>query len=150
MIGSVIVGFDTAVSQEMQTPPNPSSSSITFTFILHYTSSTCFLQLINSCETAMDKGLLLAHRNQQLEASHEKFIQKRNRSRKQIPTDEGLPIQEGKSLLQSRNQVKEAMPTVHTKLVPEVERHPVRAPPRCSGCNIIGHKRNQCPSRNSR
>lgn len=27
MVGSVIVGFDTAVSQEMQTPPNTSSSS---------------------------------------------------------------------------------------------------------------------------
>ena len=112
-------------------------------------SNSTLLQLQKACETAMDEGLLLAYENQQLQASHEKHIQKRNCSRKQIPAEEGLSIQEGQSLLQSRNQVQEAIPTVHTEPVPEVEWHPVHAPPQCSDCNIIGHKRNQCPSRNS-
>ena len=97
----------------------------------------------------MDKSLLLAYENQQLQASHEKLIQKRNCSRKQIATEEGLSIQEGQSLLQSRNQADEAIPTVHTEPVPEAEQHPVCAPSQCSDCNIIGHKRNQCPSHNN-
>ena len=97
---------------------------------------------------AMDKGLILAHQNQHLLASHEKLIQKRNYSRKQMATEEGLSIQKGQSLLQSRNQVDEAVPTVHTQPVPEAEQHPQCAPPQCSDCNIIGHKRNKCPSWN--
>ena len=112
-------------------------------------SNSTLLQLLKACETAMDKGLLLAHENQQLQASHEKLIQKRNCSRKQIATEEGLSIQEGQSLLQSRNQADEAIPTVHTEPVPEAEQHPVCAPSQCSDCNIIGHKRNQCPSCNN-
>ena len=43
---------------------------------------------------------------------------------------------------------KEAIPTVSAKPAPEVEYHSIRAPPRCSDCHIIGHKRNQCPNRN--
>ena len=111
-------------------------------------SNSTLLQLLKACETAMDKGLLMAHENEQLQASHEKLIQKRNCSRKHLATEEGLSIQEGQSLLQSRPQADEAIPTVHTEPVPEAEQHPLHAPPRCSDCNIIGHKRNQCPSHN--
>lgn len=104
-------------------------------------SNFTLLQLQKACETAMDKGLLLAYENQQLRTSHEKLIQKRNRSRKQMTTEERLPIQIGQSLLQGRNQADEAISTVHTEPVPEAEQRPICTPPQCSDCNIIGHKK---------
>ena len=106
-------------------------------------------QVFKGCEMAMNSAILLAHENQELQASHEKQLQKRKRSRKQIATEEGLSIQEGQDLVQGRNQVEEAIPTVSTEPVPEAEQRPVRAPPRCSDCHVIGHRRLQCPNRNS-
>ena len=97
----------------------------------------------------MNSGVLLAKENQDLQAAQETQTLKKKHSNKQITAEEGLSIKEGQSLLQSRNQADEAIPTVHTEPAPEAEQHPVCAPPRCSDCNIIGHKRNQCPSRNN-
>ena len=97
----------------------------------------------------MNSALLLAHENQELKASHEKHLQKRRQSRKQIATEKGLSIQEGQELLQGRNQVDEAISTVPAEPACEAEKRPVRAPPRCSDCHNIGHRRLQCPNRHS-
>ena len=37
-------------------------------------SNSTLLQLLKACETAMDKGLLMAHENEQLHASYKKLI----------------------------------------------------------------------------
>ena len=97
---------------------------------------------------AMYSAILLAHENQELQASHEKKLQKGRRSRKQIATEEGLSVQEGRDLIQGRSQMEEAIPTVSTEPAPAAERHHTQAPPRCSDCHIIGHRRLQCPNRN--
>lgn len=46
-----------------------------------------------------------------------------------IAHTKGLSIQEGQGLLQSRNQVEEAISTVPAEPVPEAEQHPVQARP---------------------
>ena len=115
------------------------------------TSSTkaALMQLFKGCEMAMNSAILFAHENQELRASHEKQLQKRKRSRRQIATEEGLSIQEGQDLIQGRSQEEEVIPTTSTEPAPMIEYRSVRAPPRCSDCNIIGHKRIKCPDRNS-
>ena len=97
---------------------------------------------------AMNSAILLAHENQELQASHEKKLQKGRRSRKQIATEEGLSVQEGRDLIQGRSQMEEAIPTVSTEPAPAAEQRHTRAPPSCSDCHIIGHRRLQCPNRN--
>ena len=106
-------------------------------------------QLIKGCEIAINGGALLAKENQDLRAAHEKQVQKKKRSTRQIATQEGHSIQEGQSLLQSRNQVEEAIATTPAAMTLEAEQRPVRAPPRCSDCHIVGYRRLQCPNRNS-
>ena len=120
--------------QRTQSPLSPTKSALN--------------QLIKGCEMAMNSGIILAKENQDLQAAHEKHIQKRKRSTKQIAVQEGLSIQEGQGLLQSRNQADEAVSTIPAESAPVAERRPVRAPPRCSDCHNIGHRRLQCPSRN--
>ena len=104
-------------------------------------------QLIKGCEMAMNSGVFLAKENQDLQAAQKKQTQKRKRSNKQIAIQEGLSIEEGQSLLQSRNQVDEAIPAMLAEPPHEAERPHARAPPRCSDCHVIGHKRLQCPNR---
>lgn len=98
---------------------------------------------------AMNSAVILAKENQDLRAAHEKQIQKRKRSNRQIASQAGLSIEEGQSLLQSRNQIEEATSTVPAESMYEAERRTAQAPPKCSDCHIIGHKRLQCSNRNN-
>ena len=116
-------------------PPTPSKAALN--------------QLIKGCEMAMNNAILLAHENQDLKASHEKHLQKRKQSRRQIATEEGLSIQEGQDIIQSRNQSDGAIPIASMDPAPAIEYHSTRAPPQCSDCNNLGHKRTHCPNHNS-
>lgn len=106
-------------------------------------------KMIKGHEKALNEAIIARHEVKEIRASHEKHLQKRKRSRKQIATEEGLSIQEGQSILQDRNQPDKAVPAASAEPAPEAEYHSIRAPPRCSDCHIIGHKRNQCPNRKS-
>ena len=97
----------------------------------------------------MNEAIITRHELREIRASHEKHLQKRKRSRKQIATEEGLSIQEGQSIIQDKNQPDEAIPTASVDPAPVVEYRSTRAPPRCSDCNILGHKRTHCPNHNS-
>ena len=121
--------------QRTNSPPTPSKTALN--------------QLVKGCEMAMSSAIILAKENQDLHIAHERRVQKRKRSNKQIAIQEGLSIEEGQSLLECRNQAEEAIPAPPAEPVPEAERRPVRAPPKCSDCHIIGHKRLQCPNRHS-
>ena len=99
-------------------------------------------QLVEVCEMAMDSGVFLAKENQDLRVAHEKQAQKKKSSNRQITIQEGIFIEEGQSLLQSRNQVEGAISTISAESAPEAEQRLVRAPPRCSDCHIIGHRSN--------
>jgi hypothetical protein len=58
---------------------------------------------------AMNSAILLAKENQDLHAVHEKQLQRRKRSRRQIESIEGFSIQEGQEFIQRRNQADEAI-----------------------------------------
>ena len=106
-------------------------------------------QLVKGCEMAMNSAILLAKENQDLRATNEKRRQKRRRSTRQIAHTEGLSIQEGQELLQHGNEAREVLNSVPAGPALEAGQRPVRAPPRCSDCHNIGHRRLQCPNRNS-
>jgi hypothetical protein len=113
------------------------------------TTKRALNQLLKGCEMAMNSAVLLAKENQDLRAANEKQRQKRKRSNRQIACTEGLSIQEGQNLLESRDQVDEGVAPLPAGTAPEEDQRPVLVPPRCSDCNIIGHRRNQCPNRNA-
>lgn len=90
---------------------------------------------------AMNSAVILAKENQDLHVSHEKQAQKKEHSNKQIAIQEGLSIEGGQSLLQSRNQVGEAISITPAEPEPEPEQRCVRTPSRCGDCHIIEHRR---------
>ena len=95
----------------------------------------------------MNSGILLAQENQDLRAAHEKKQQGSRRSRRQMVCTEGLSIQEGQDLIEHNSEVVEASTTAPTQPASMETQPSKRAPPRCSDCHIIGHRRLQCPNR---
>ena len=85
-----------------------------------------------------------------LRAAHEKEKQKRRRSTKRIAHEGGLTRQEAQDLVRSQNQPNQSSQPVANdpaQLERVVSQPRVRAPPKCSGCGIIGHNILRCPSR---
>lgn len=118
-----------------QSPPSPTNTALN--------------QLIKGCEIAMNSAILLAKENQDLRAAHEKQRQKGKRSNRQIAHTEGLSIQEAQELIQHKNETQETQGALPVESASSTVQRPVRAPPRCSNCHVIGHKRLQCPNRSS-
>ena len=66
-------------------------------------------QLIKGCQLAMHNAVILASENRELRAANEKQLQKRKRSRKQLPYTGSLTVEEGRQLLQTTQEVVEAV-----------------------------------------
>ena len=84
-----------------------------------------------------------------LRAANEKEKQKRRRSTKRIAHEGGLTRQEAQDLVQSQNQANQSSQPVANEAAqsePAASQLRVRAQFRCSNCNILGHRRNQCPN----
>jgi hypothetical protein len=114
---------------------------------------TAFNQMVKGCELAMNSALLLAQENQDLRAAIEQESLKRKRSNKKIVHKGSLTVEEAQNLIQAREVANSATTTAATTAPedPPVEsaipasQPAVRAPPKCSNCGIVGHKRNKCP-----
>lgn len=104
-------------------------------------------QLVKGCEMVLNSAIILAKENQDLQAAHAKQLQKRERSKQQMAAAGGLSIQEDQQLLQHENEVQDDQDAQPTEPAPAAIKQRIRAPPRCSDCHVIGHKRLQCPSR---
>lgn len=104
-------------------------------------------KMVKGHQIALNEAIIARKEFQEIKVSHEKKIQKRTRSRKQIATEEGLSIEKGQSIIDGRNQPAEAIMAPSIDPAPAVEYSSTRAPPRCSDCNILGHKRTRCPNR---
>jgi hypothetical protein len=59
---------------------------------------------------------------------------------------EGLSIQEGQDLIEHSNEAVEASTTAPTQPALTENQPSKHAPPWCSDCHIIGHRRLQCPN----
>jgi DDE superfamily endonuclease len=104
-------------------------------------------RVFKSCFQTMHSVEFLAKEVRDLRAANERKKQKRARSNKQIAREQGLSVQEGRELILRRNQPSEGQPTASTEAIQLASQPISRAPPRCSDCHELGHKRNQCPKR---
>jgi hypothetical protein len=93
--------------------------------------------IIKGCEMAINNTILLRKEVQDLCAAHEKQLQKRKRSRRQIEATEGFSIQEGQEFIQHRNQADEAIPSIPREQVVDAEQRPQRAPPHAAATAIF-------------
>ena len=85
---------------------------------------------------ACSGGASSAQENQNLLTTVEELQQTEKRSYRQIIHSQGFSVQEAQSLIQSTTEGS-------------TNQQPKRAPPRCSDCNNLGHKRTHCPNRRS-
>jgi hypothetical protein len=76
---------------------------------------------------AISNVALLAKENQDLRASHEKYLQKRKRSSRQIICTEGFSVQETQNLIQHGNEVQEVQNAGFMESVSVTSYHSVRA-----------------------
>jgi hypothetical protein len=107
-------------------------------------------RIIKGHMIALHNTALLAQDNTNLRAANEKKRQKRNRSNRHIPCEEGLTAEEGLQLIEQLNQPVEGDGVVsHTQgeLPSQADLPRTRAPPRCSGCGEVGHRINRCKNR---
>jgi hypothetical protein len=96
---------------------------------------------------AIHSAVILARENQDLQAANEKQVKISKRSKKQIPHQGSLTIEEGAQLLQAAQVADKAMEEVNLPEASDALNTQQRAPPRCSECHVIGHKRTQCAQR---
>jgi hypothetical protein len=104
-------------------------------------------RISKACENAMINLTIVRKKAHDLRTAHEKEKQKRRRSTARIAHEGGLTRQEAQDLVQSQNQPSQLVtndPTgpAQSERVASLPR--VRAQFRCSNCNILGHRRNQC------
>jgi hypothetical protein len=88
------------------------------------------------------RGEIRKHR-----ADNEWKGQKRKRSNRQLAIAEGPAVQEGLEQFQRENEVHNAQDVLPIDPALSGTRPRVRAPPRCSDCHNLGHRRLQCPNR---
>jgi hypothetical protein len=98
----------------------------------------------------MHSAALLSQENANLRAANEKKRQKRQRSTRHIPYEEGLSVEEAIQLVKQLNQPVEG-DRVGSHEQGELPNQAIqprpRAPPRYSGCGQISHKINRCNNR---
>ena len=110
-------------------------------------SKRAFGELVKGCELAMYNAALLAKENSDLRAAIENDKQKKSRSKSQITPIHGISVQEARDLILLRNEQLEAEGGGASRSAIPTSTAPKRALPTCSECNIKGHTRIRCPSR---
>jgi hypothetical protein len=101
-------------------------------------------QLVKGCQLAIHSAVILAQENQELRAANKKQVKNSKRSKKQIPYQGSLTIKEGAQLLQDAQVADKAMEEAIQQEASDALNMRQHAPPRCSNCHLIGHKRTQC------
>ena len=113
-----------------RSPPSPLNSAIN--------------QVLKACQITMQSAALLEKEVSDLRAENEKKKQKRSRSKRQIPAEEGLSVEEASQLVAELVEASEAPPPPPSGSSQSGLEPRPRAAPRCSGCGKTGHRINRC------
>ncbi|EED14100.1 pogo transposable element, putative [Talaromyces stipitatus ATCC 10500] len=105
------------------------------------------VQLSKAYEMIANDVLLVRKENYDLRAAHEKEKQKRQKSKKQISIEQAVTKEEVQALVQGQVEASHAVTTTPAEPELPASQAVVRRQYRCSGCNVMGHRINQCPSR---
>ena len=71
------------------------------------------------------------------------------KSKKQISIEQGITRKEAQALVQGQVEASQVVTTTPAEPELPASQPVVRHQSRCSGCNVMGHRINQCPSRTS-
>ena len=116
-----------------RSPPSPSDRALN--------------QLVKGFQLQLQSHILQAQEIKELRAANEKQKQKRTRSRRHIPAEEGLSVQEASALIMRQQEAIEAPPP-GPGMPGELTIQPRTRPPRgCGICRLPGHRRETCPDR---
>ncbi|EED12236.1 pogo transposable element, putative [Talaromyces stipitatus ATCC 10500] len=105
------------------------------------------VRLSTAYEMIANDVLLVRKENYDLRAAHEKEKQKRQKSKKQISIEQAVTKEEVQALVQGQVEASHAVTTTPAEPELPASQAVVRRQYRCSGCNVMGHRINQCPSR---
>ncbi|KGO67565.1 hypothetical protein PITC_094340 [Penicillium italicum] len=95
----------------------------------------------------MQSAAFLEKEASDLRAKNEKKKQKRTRSRRKIPSTEGLSVLEASVLIvQPEEAIEPPSPPQPRRPSPPMQPR-TRALNRCGACGNLGHKRTACPDR---
>jgi hypothetical protein len=104
-------------------------------------------QLIKGFELIYHEFAMKEKENAEMRALLTKKRAQRARPNRRIAQEEGFSVQEASELILDRNQALEGQSTIPGEPSGLASQANSRAPPRCSECFELGHKRNQCPKR---
>jgi hypothetical protein len=119
-----------------RSPPSPLNSAIN--------------QVLKACQITMQSAAFLEKEVGDLRAANEKQKQKRTRSRRRIPAEAGLSVQEASQLITEQVEVIEAPPPPQRRRPSPPLQPRTRVLPKCGACGNDGHRRNACPNRPDR
>jgi hypothetical protein len=108
-----------------------------------------FDQIIKACEYGMVNASLMKKQYQDIFTANEKEKQKRQRSNRRIQHEGGLTREEVQNLIIPSTESIEQPVIQSTESLPSNSASSLRAPPTCSNCHIVGHRRTNCPNRYS-
>ncbi|EEA18507.1 conserved hypothetical protein [Talaromyces marneffei ATCC 18224] len=100
-------------------------------------------QLLKGALITMHNAAILTSENHKLREAVDQLQKRRTRRAQALPNEGILTVSEGRELAQALDQAHEAATVTNQ---PEPPQRAQRAPPRCSNCWELGHKRNRCPN----
>jgi hypothetical protein len=121
------------LKQRSQSPPTPTNMAID--------------QLLKGYQLSLHSNAILLKEIRDLRAENETQKQKRKKTTQRVAHTDGFTGQEAR---ESMNQADEAPNTTPAEPAASASQPITRAPPRCSDCHQVGHKRTQCPDRSKR
>ena len=104
-------------------------------------------QILKACQITMQSAAFLEKEVSDLRAANEKQKQMRTRSKRQIPHEGGLSVQEAVELIEAPIEAPIVPAPPRPRRVSPPLQPRTRALPKCSACGNEGHKRNACPNR---
>jgi hypothetical protein len=104
-------------------------------------------QMSKAYKITTNSLMLLGKEVHDLQATHEKKKQKRGQSRRQIEHGQGITREKAQALVQSHIKASQSVITAPAEPELPASQALIRRQYRCSDCNILGHRRPQCPNR---
>jgi DnaJ-class molecular chaperone len=93
----------------------------------------------------MINAAIMKKQYDKLFAANEKEKKKRQQSKKRIQHSGGITREEAQELIRSRDKATGIQVNNAVQSTTGVSQLRQRAPPTCSNCHTVGHKRTQCP-----
>lgn len=103
-------------------------------------------QLIKGCEQAIHQVAFISDENKRLRAESDHQKRKRALPKQRMPYNSGITASDGRERVEAELREVEADRLNRTAPPQAAKSANQRAPPRCTNCWVVGHKRTKCPN----